>query len=44
MNSHLFGPINKHIYGKRFATDADVKEAVTSWLQAFDPDFFYVGI
>ena len=26
----------KHLDGKRFATDADVKQAVTSWLQTLD--------
>ena len=29
---NLFGPLKKHLAGKRFATDADVKQAVTSWL------------
>jgi len=43
-NLHLFGPINKNIHGKRLATEADVQEAVTSWLQAFDSDVFYTGI
>jgi hypothetical protein len=28
---------------KRFAADADVKQAVT-WLQTLDTDFFYAGI
>jgi hypothetical protein len=41
---HLLVPINKHVYGKRFAAGADVKEAVNSWLQIFDFYFFYVGI
>ena len=26
---HLFGPLTKHLAGKRFPTDADVKQAVT---------------
>ena len=30
--------------GKRFATDAEVHKAVTSWLQTRDNDFFYAGI
>ena len=39
----LFGPCKKHPAGKKFATDADVKQAVT-WLQTFDTDFFYIGM
>jgi hypothetical protein len=27
-----------------FATDADVKQAVTSWLPTLDTELFYVGI
>jgi hypothetical protein len=37
---HIFGPLKKHLADKRFATGADVKQAVTSWLQAFDIDLF----
>jgi hypothetical protein len=33
-----YGPINKHLAGKQFATDTDVKQAVTSWLQTLDND------
>jgi len=29
---HFFGPLRKHLAGKRYAIDADVKQAVTSWL------------
>jgi hypothetical protein len=29
---HLFGPLKKHLAGKRFAKDADMKQAVTYWL------------
>jgi hypothetical protein len=39
----LSGPRKKHPAGKKFATDADVKQAVT-WLQTFDTDFFYIVI
>jgi hypothetical protein len=39
----LFGPCKKHPAGKKFPTDADVKQAVT-WLQIFDTDFFYIRI
>jgi hypothetical protein len=34
-----FGPLKKHLSGKGFATDADVKQAVT-WQQTTDTDFF----
>jgi hypothetical protein len=27
--------------GKQFAKDANIKQAVTSWLQAFDTNIFY---
>jgi histone-lysine N-methyltransferase SETMAR len=40
---HLFGPL-KHLGGRRFATDGEVQQAVMSWLQALDTDFFYAGI
>jgi hypothetical protein len=30
--------------GRRFAKDADVKQAVSSWLQALDTHFFYAMI
>jgi hypothetical protein len=32
-HSHLCGPLQKGLSGKRFATAADVKQAVTFWLQ-----------
>jgi histone-lysine N-methyltransferase SETMAR len=41
---HLFGPLKKHQGGRRFAVDGEVQQAVMSWLQALDTDFFYVGI
>jgi hypothetical protein len=41
---HLFGPFKKYVAGRRFATDADMTEAVTSWLQTLDTDFFCVRI
>jgi len=34
----LFGPHNKKLASKRFVTDADVKQVVTSWLQTLDTD------
>jgi hypothetical protein len=33
-----------YVGGKRFATDADVNQAVTSWLQTLDTNSFHVGI
>jgi hypothetical protein len=33
--------LKKHLDEKQFVTDDDVKQAVTSWLQALDTDFFY---
>ena len=35
-NFHLLGPLKKHPASMRFATDADVKQAVTSWIQTAD--------
>jgi hypothetical protein len=36
--------LKKHLGGRRFATDGEVQQAVMSWLQALDTDFFYAGI
>jgi hypothetical protein len=41
---HLFGTPNMHLAGKRFAPDADMKQAATFWLQGLDTDLFYPGI
>ena len=38
-----FGSLKKHLASKRFVTDADVKQAVTSSLQTLDTYLFYVG-
>jgi hypothetical protein len=43
-NFNLFGPCKKLLEGKQFAADADVKQAVTSWLQTSDTHLFYAGI
>jgi hypothetical protein len=40
---HLFGLI-KHLAGKWFAADINMKQAVTSWIQTFDTNFFYAGM
>jgi hypothetical protein len=37
---HLFGPLKKHLGGRRFATDDEIQQAVMSWHQALDTDFF----
>jgi len=34
-------PLNKHMGGKQFAKDVNMKQVVTSWLQALDTNFFY---
>jgi len=33
----------EHLPGEQFATDTDVKQAVTYWLQTLYDDFFYSG-
>ena len=40
-DSYLFRPLNKHLAKKPLAQDADVQQAVTSWLHTLDTDFFY---
>jgi hypothetical protein len=40
----LFGPLKRHLGGRRFATNSEVQQVVMSWLQALDTDFFYAGI
>lgn len=41
---YLFGPLKKHLTGKQFATYANIKQAVTSWLKTLDTDIFYAKI
>jgi hypothetical protein len=41
---HLFGPLKNHLGGRQFATNSEVQQAVMSWLQALDADFFCAGI
>jgi len=38
---HIFGPLTKHLAGKRFAPDTHRKQDVISWLQTLDTNFFY---
>ena len=41
----LFGSPKKHLAGKQIATDADMKQAVASWLQTLDTHYsFYAEI
>ena len=40
-DSYLFRPLMKHLAKKTLAKDADVKQAVPSWLHTLDIDFFY---
>jgi len=35
-DSSLYGSLKQHLAGKLFAADADVKQAVTSWLRTID--------
>ena len=41
---YLLQPFKHNQADKGLATDADVKEAVTSWLQTLDNDFFHIAI
>jgi hypothetical protein len=41
---HLSGPLKKHLGGRQFTTNGEVQQAVMSWLQMLDTDFFYAGI
>jgi hypothetical protein len=43
-NFHLPGPLKKQLPSKRFPTDADMKQAVISWQQIRNTNFFYSGI
>jgi hypothetical protein len=36
--------LKKHLGGRRFATDGEVQQAVMSWLQELDTDFFCARI
>jgi len=41
---HQFRHLKKRFAGKRFVTDADMKQGVTSWLMVLDRNYFYVRI
>lgn len=43
-DSHLYGPPEKQLADKWFATDTDEKQHVTSWLQIFQTSFWCIGI
>jgi hypothetical protein len=40
----FFGPLKKHSAVKGYTTDTDVEQAVTTWLQILDTDFFCVEL
>jgi hypothetical protein len=41
---HLFVPLKKKMTEKRFAGEANVKQAVTPWLESLESDFFYARL
>ena len=41
---YFFGHLKTHLVGREFVTDADVNQAVTSWLQSLPTDLQYAGI
>jgi hypothetical protein len=41
---HVFGLHKKHLAGKQFAVNTDLKQAVTCWLQTLGTDFCFIGI
>jgi len=41
---HLFRPCKKHLAGKYFTTDINMKQAVTAQLQTLDMYLFYARI
>jgi hypothetical protein len=43
-NRHLNGPHKKHLAGKQFAADTDMKQALTSCLQTLGMVSLYTGI
>jgi hypothetical protein len=38
---HLFRPLKKHLAGKRFPADADMRQTVASRVPRIDTNFFY---
>jgi hypothetical protein len=44
IDCHFFEIFTKHLAGKRFAADDDIKQAPTSWLQTFAIYFFDGGM
>jgi histone-lysine N-methyltransferase SETMAR len=43
-NYHIFGPLKEALCGCRFTSNAEVKEAVHTWLQEQLKSFFCAGI
>jgi hypothetical protein len=40
---HLFGPLKKHLGGKRFADGEEVETEVRKWLTEQSKDFYAAG-
>jgi hypothetical protein len=40
---HLLAPVKQHLCGRRFATEAEVTQALSYWLQKLGIDFFRAG-
>jgi hypothetical protein len=43
-DSHLYRPHQKHLAGRQFAVDGDMKQAITSWMQTLGTRFFCTGM
>lgn len=43
-NFHLFGCLTKHLAGKQFAEDSNIKQALITWPQTLDTKFLQAGI
>jgi hypothetical protein len=40
---HLFGPVQNHLGGKRFADDEEAETEVRKWLRQQSKDFYAAG-
>ena len=43
LDFHLFGPMQEHLRGQKFADDDEVMEVVQSWLKAMPKSFYLEG-
>ena len=41
---HLFGPLKNELGGRRFKTNAELQNAITTWRNGQDPDIYAAGI